>query len=78
METWEEGGGRKVKGGGWPRLHVVTTRRVCPGEELCMSYGAQYWEHERSLRRAAEDVAAAVSAAADAAAAADADRREKK
>jgi hypothetical protein len=50
--------------GGWPRLHVVTTRRVARGEELCMAYGAAYWQHEGCLRRAVEDVAAAVAAAA--------------
>lgn len=53
---------------GWPRLHVVTTRRVAPGEEFCAAYGAEYWEHETCLRRAVEDVRAALSSAAAAAA----------
>lgn len=52
-----------ARAGGWPQLHVVTTRRVLPGEEFCMAYGVDYWNHEKSLRRAVEDVAAAVAAA---------------
>jgi hypothetical protein len=55
---------------GWPRLHVVTTREVLPGEELVMAYGVGYWAHEACLARAELDLRAAVLEGAGAAAAA--------
>lgn len=33
--------------GGTPRIAIVTTKRVFPGEELFASYGPQYWQAHR-------------------------------